>query len=120
MVLKSQFCLTFTYAFPSLIADVISPLKSTDLQILAAFAPASRVRGSSESMVSYLGSKLGSEDTNNAKLWAVALPAAWIVDTSASTSSFFTGISQFVGDNIDPSPNDMNIYTASTPNVHSW
>jgi hypothetical protein len=103
--------------------NIISPLQSTDLEILAAFTPVSRVRYSygEESTAAFLGSKImGSKNSDNAKLWTVALPAAWIVDTLANTSKFFTGVSQFVGDEIDPSPDSINLYTASISNDHSW
>jgi hypothetical protein len=95
--------------------NIISPLQSTDLEILAAIAPASRVRNDDDSTVVYLGNEPGSE-----KLWTVALPLAWVVDNSANTSGFFAGVSQVVGDNIDPTPDEINIYLARTSNNHSW
>ena len=101
--------------------NIISPLENTDLQVLAAFAPASRVRGDDASIASYLGGTLGMLDSDDAKLWSLALPAAWIVDTAViSTEKFIAGVSEVVGDNLDPSPEKINIYTASTPNDHSW
>jgi hypothetical protein len=104
---------------PASAENIISPLQSTDLEILAAFTPASRVRGDDMSTAVFLGSKLlGTENSDNAKLWTVALPAAWIVDTLVNTSKFFTGVSQVVGDGM--SPDAINLYTASTSNDHSW
>lgn len=102
------------------VENIISPLQSTDLQILAAFTPASRVRGDEQSTAVYLGNKLGNDNSENARLWTVAIPAAWIVDTSANTSRFFAGTSEVIDGNIDTSPESISIYTASTPNNHSW